>query len=307
MNIKVKKMKTIKGLLLIAFVGLFSVSTIAQGDIISAADFIKLTKSDKNLVIIDASKADAYQKMHVKNAVSVPSEVLNQESGAVDGLLKSPEDLAKIFGDAGVSENNTIVVYDGGSQKYSSRVYWTLKYLGAPNVMLLHKDMDMWKKSRVPITKMPSTAKATTFTPQLNAAVICELSNVKAGKAKVIDVRTPEEFNGTADNSDGHIPGATSLNYTELLTDTEAFKSKEEMEKVMAKYGFTPDTPIIGYCRTSIRATVLYAALVNVLGYKNVKVYDGAYLEWLDEGNGLETKAGVPTKKASGGTSGGGC
>jgi thiosulfate/3-mercaptopyruvate sulfurtransferase len=266
-----------------------------------------LTKSDKNLVIIDASKADAYQKMHVKNAVNVPSEILNQESGAVEGLLKNPADLVKIFGDAGVSEKNTIVVYDGGSQKYSSRVYWTLKYLGAPNVKLLHKDMDEWKKSRVPITKMPSTVKATTFTPQINDALICELSDVKVGKARVIDVRTPEEYIGSADNSEGHLPGSVNINYTDLLTDKEAFKSKDEMEKVMAGAGFTADTPIIAYCRTSIRATVLYAALVNVLGYKNVKVYDGAYLEWVLEGNGLETKAGVPAKKASSGTAGGGC
>lgn len=300
-------MKTIKGLLVFLFVGLIAVSTLAQGDIISAADFMALTKSDKNLVVIDASKADSYQKMHVKNAVSVPSEILNQESGAVEGLLKSPEDLAKIFGDAGVSNKNTIVVYDGGSQKYSSRVYWTLKYLGAENVKLLHKDMDEWKKSRVPITKMPSTAKATTFTSQINNSVICTLADVKAGKAKVIDVRTPEEFNGSADNSDGHLPGSINLNYTDLLTDKEAFKSKEEMEKVMAKAGLTPDSKIIAYCRTSIRATVLYAALINVLGYTNVQVYDGAYLEWVSKGNGLETKAGVPAKKASSGTAGGGC
>lgn len=300
-------MKTIKSILIIALFGLISVSTLAQGDIISATDFMALKKSDKNLVIIDASKASSFQKMHVKDAVSVPSGDLNQEAGAVDGLLKNPEELAKIFGDAGVSEKNTIVVYDGGSQKYSSRIYWTLKYLGAPNVKVLHKDMDKWKKSRVPITKMPSKVKAATFTPQLNDAVICELSDLIDGKAKIIDVRTPEEYSGSAENSDGHIPGAININYTDLLTDTEAFKSKEEMEKVMADAGFTADTPIIGYCRTSIRATVLYTALVNVLGYKNVKVYDGAYLEWVDQGKSVETKAGVPVKKASSGTAGGGC
>lgn len=299
-------MKTIKNLLVVALVGLFSVSTMAQGDIISAADFIKLTKSDKNVVIIDASKADSYQKMHVKNAVSVPSEAVSQENGAVDGLLKSPEDLAKVFGDAGVSEKNTIVVYDGGSQKYSSRIYWTLKYLGAPNVKILHKDMDMWKKSRVPITKMPTSRKATTFTPSVNKDVMCVLNGVKSGSVELLDVRTPEEFNGTADNSDGHLPGSININYTEFLTDTEAFKSKEEMEKLAAKYGLTPDAVIVGYCRTSVRATVMYAALVNVLGYTNVKVYDGAYLEYVAEGNSLETKAGVPAKKSSG-SAGGGC
>ena len=145
-------MKTIKVVTALILVGLFSSTLFAQGDIISAADFVKLTKSDKNLVIIDASKADSYTKMHITKAVNIPSEAVSIEGGEIEGILKSPEELAKLFGDAGVSETNNIVVYDGGSQKYSSRVYWTLKYLGAPNVKILHKDMNEWKAARVPVT-----------------------------------------------------------------------------------------------------------------------------------------------------------
>ena len=287
------------------FAVLFSLSLFAQGDIISAADFMNLTKTDKNLVIIDASKAETYQKMHVKDAVNIPSESLAMAGNDIEGILKSPTDLAKLFGDAGVSETSTIVVYDEGSQKYSSRVYWTLKYLGAPNVKILHKDMDVWRQSRVPITKMPTPSKKATFTPKVNKALFADINEVKSGKAKIVDVRTAEEFSGAADNSDGHLPGAINIDHKDLLTDTEAFKSKEEMAKVVAAYGLTPDSPIICYCRTSVRAAVLYAALVNVLGYSNVKVYEGAYLEWVAQGNKLETKAGVSVKKSTG--SGGGC
>ena len=153
---------------------------------------------------------------------------------------------------------------------------------------------------------MPSTVKKTTFTPQVNKALYATINEVKSDGAIIVDCRTAEEFSGAADNSNGHIPAAINIDHKELLTDTEAFKSKEEMEKVMAKYGITADKEIISYCRTSVRATVLYAALVNVLGYTKVKVYDGAYLEWVATGNGLETKAGVPVRKTSGG-SGGGC
>lgn len=134
---------------------------------------------------------------------------------------------------------------------------------------------------------------------------MADLGYVKSGKAKIIDVRTTEEYVGSADNSDGHLPDAINIDYTELLTDTEAFKSKEDMEKVMSKYGITSSTPIVAYCRTSVRATVLYAALVNVLGYTDVKVYDGAYLEWVDKGNKVVAKAGVSTSKKE--SSGGGC
>ncbi len=119
---------------------LYSSSVFAQGDIISAGEFMKMFKADKNLVVVDASKADSYAKTHVKNAVNIPYKTLNKE-GDIEGMLKSPDELAAIFGSKGVSETNTIVVYDGGSQKYSSRVYWVLKYLGAPNVKILHKDI----------------------------------------------------------------------------------------------------------------------------------------------------------------------
>ena len=115
--------------LLLAVVAIFLTgSVVAQGDIISAKDFVKLAKTDKNLVIIDASKADSYGKVHVKNAINIPHETLYQET-EIEGLINKPAELAAIFGEKGVVETKTIVVYDGGSQKYSSRVYWILKYL----------------------------------------------------------------------------------------------------------------------------------------------------------------------------------
>ena len=81
-------------------------------------------------------------------------------SKQVEGLLKSPAELAELFGSKGITETSNIVVYDGGSQKYSSRIYWTLKYLGASNVKLLHKDMDMFKKSRVLLQKNDSYGRS---------------------------------------------------------------------------------------------------------------------------------------------------
>lgn len=299
-------MKTVKRIFLVAVVGLFFSSAMAQGDIISAADFMKLYKADKSLVIIDASKADTYKKSHIRNAVNIPSADVSLTKDGVDGILKSPKELAELFGSKGITESSNIVIYDGGSQKYSARVYWALKYVGAGNVKILHKDMGMFKKSRVPLTPLPTKTKSATFTPKVNDALFADINYVKSGKAKIIDVRNDDEFVGAANNSDGHLPGAIHLNYKDLLAENEAFLPAAEMEKVVAKFGLTPDSPVVTYCRTSVRATVLYAALVNVLGYKNVKVYDGAYLEWTSKGNTLETASGVSVKKKSSG-GGGGC
>lgn len=284
---------------------LYSSATFAQNDIISAAEFMKMFKTNKNMIVIDASKADSYNKTHVKNAVNIPHLTLYKDA-EIEGLIEDPAKLAEIFGSKGVSETKTIVVYDGGSQKYSSRVYWILKYLGAPDVKILHKDMNEWRKSRVPITKMPTKIAKATFTPKVNKAIIADMAEVKSGKAIVIDSRTSEEYDGTTDKSAGHIPGAINIGYKEVLTPTEAFKSKAEMEEFVNKHKLSADKPIIVYCNTGVIATVIYVGLTDVLGWNNVKVYDGAYKEWEGKGNKFENKAGVlTTKKAAG--QGGGC
>ena len=284
---------------------LFSSSLMAQGDIISAADFMKMFKTNKNMIVVDASKADSYTKTHIKGAVNIPHKTLYNET-EVEGLIKDPAELASIFGSKGVSETKTIVVYDGGTQKYSSRVYWILKYLGAPDVKILQKDMDFWRKSRVPITKMPSKVATVTFTPKVNSAIYADMAFVKSGTATIIDARTTEEFDGTSDKSAGHIPGAINIGYKEVLNAKEGFKTKAEMEAFAAKYKLSADKPIVVYCNTGVIAAVIYVGLTDVLGWTNVKVYDGAYKEWDAKGNQFENKAGVlTTKKAAG--SGGGC
>jgi len=279
-------MKTIRYILVIAIVGLFSVSSIAQGDIISAADFMKLYKADKSLVIIDASKAADYKKSHIKNAINIPDVELNNNKD--DGFLLSNEELAGIFGAKGVSNEAAIVVYDGGSQKPASRVFWVLKYLGASNVKILHKNKTTFKKSRVPLTPMATKKKATTFTVNVDKAIIASLADVKAGNAKLFDARDANEFAGTTDKSKGHIPGAIHLSFNDVLNADKAFKTKAELEKVMAAYGVTADSPIIVSCQSGKRAAVLYIAFTSVLGYKNVKMYDGSYNEWVANGNKVE-------------------
>jgi len=272
-------------LILSAIIGLIYLTTFAQGDIITAKAFMDLTKAGGDVVVVDASKESSYKTSHVKNAVNIPHKTLYKD-GPVEGLIKTPEELAKIFGNKGIGNNTTVIVYDDGSQKYSSRVYWILKYVGAKNVKLLHKDMNQWKKVRLPLTKMPAKAKSASFTPAVNSAVICNMDHVKShlsdGNVKILDARTPEEYNGTSEKpvSKGHIQGSINLNHLDVLTSTKAFKSKDALEALAGKMGLSPSNELILYCRTSIRGAVLYVAFVDILGYKNVKVYDGAYTEW---------------------------
>jgi thiosulfate/3-mercaptopyruvate sulfurtransferase len=299
-------MKLIRNLLL-ASVALvfFTASSFAQGDVISAADFMKLVKTNKNLVIVDASKKESFTKTHIKNAVNIPHKSLYNET-EIEGLIMDAADLAAFFGNHGISNTSTVVVYDGGSQKYSSRVYWVLKYMGASDVKILHKDMNEWRKSRVPITKMPTKAKKATFTPNVNSSIIADMAYVKSGKAIIIDARDANEFAGTTDKSDGHIPASVNINYKDFLNDKEAFKTKAEIVALLKAKGINESTPMVTYCQTAVRASVIYVAVVNILGWNTIKIYDGAYNEWVAKGNKLDAKAGVSVKKKQN-TSSGGC
>ncbi len=269
--------------LLTLFFSIIYLTVWSQGDIITATEAAKWMKGNKNLKIIDASKSKIYQAAHLKNAVNISvGELVNNDE--IPGLLKSPQQLAAIFGAKGISRENDILVYDEGSQKYASRMYWVLKYLGAKNVKILHKDNNAWRKARLLQTAQKPSIKKTTFTPQLNPGILATMEEtekaIKNPAVLIVDARSPAKYNGTDEVSDGHIPTAINLYFKDVLTATNAFKSKEALQKLVAEKGITPEKEVIVYCMTGIKAAVVYVALTQVLDFKKVKLYDGAYEEW---------------------------
>ena len=269
--------------IVIAF--LFVLPTVfAQLDMINAAEYKALVKSDKNVVTVHAGKAKNYNANHLKGSILISYKSTDQE-GDIKGLMLNPQGLATLFGESGISETNTIVLYDNGSQKYSTRMYWLLKYLGAPNVKILHKDKDAWRKARLVLVSTPTKGKTTTFTPTVDASILALMADVEASKADanvvLIDVRAADEYDGTAEKSNGHIPGAININHEDFLTESKAYKSAADLKVMVEKLGATSDKTIILYCITSIRGAVGYVAFKNILEYPNVKLYDGAEQEWI--------------------------
>ncbi len=252
---------------------------------VSAKDFAAELKSNKAMVIIDVQAADVYAKQHIQGAINIPHKSL-YKTGAIEGQFLSPEELAAIFGKKGVSNTAKIVLYDDGSQKYNSRVWWVLKYLGANDVWLLHKDPALMEAARIPMTAAPVTLKAVPFALSLNPAMNIDMASVKAlgsnPKALLLDVREPDEYNGIdkEKKSQGHLPGAVYLYYKDMLTATGAYKTKDEIIATAAKAGATPDREIVVYCQTGIKAAVVFVALKEIAGFPAVKLYAGAYAEW---------------------------
>jgi len=287
------KTKNILSTLIVFF--LFVANIVAQGNIITADQLKDLKKAHKdNFVLIDASKTKLYTKAHIDGAISIPYKILNQKEGAVKGLLKSSEDLVALLGKKGVSDQDFIVVYDEGSQKYSSRVFWVLKYLGAPNVKILHKENDAFRKVRVKLTSAVPSVKTKTFTANVNNEIATDLAYIKENMANIvlIDARTKKEFIGSDDvkkkYSEGHLPGAIHLDYKKFENDNKSFLTAGSFANIIADNGFTADKTYVMYCKTGVKASVSYVFFTEVLGYQNVKVYDGAYLEWAAQGEATE-------------------
>lgn len=283
-------MKTLYKVLTSFALAVFVIVNSYAGDVISAKDFMAAMKANKNLIVIDANTASNYAKVHVQGAINVPHQDLYKD-GDIKGLIKSPGEMAKYLGSKGVSPDKAIVVYDDGSNKYSSRVYWILKYLGAGDVKILHKDMDDWRAARIPVTRAATKTNAVTFTPKVNNAIYISTADVKARQkasgSVIVDARTVEQFKGVDEKgeSKGHLEGAVNIPYTDFLTDKGAFKSAEQIKQIAGSKGVTKDKEIIVYCNTGVWAAVVYAGLASVLDYPNVKVYDGSYSEWVAQSN----------------------
>lgn len=272
-----------KKLILIVFVCFLGMQMTFAQDIISVKEFLKI-KKDPNVVLVSARKPADYKKVHIAGAININHKDLYKASPK--STLKSSAEIAKILGEKGLSNTNTIVLYDNGSGKYSGRLYWILKYLGAKDVKLLDGHMKAWRMARKPVTKNPANRKATTFAVNLNKGAIANIAQVKKASTNaasvIIDVRSADEFKGIKESKlpKGHIPSAINLEFKKVLTSKGKLKSKEELQALFTAAGVSKDKEVILYCESSVRAGIVYLALTTALDYPNVKVYDGALFEW---------------------------
>jgi len=260
-----------------------SLQTFAQGPVISAKDFAIELKNNKNLVVIDANTPEIYGKQHIQGAISVPLKEL-YKAGGIEGQVKSPQELAAYFGKKGISNTSKIVLYDEGSNRYNTRVWWILKSLGVADASLLHFNMSQFAAAKIPLSGTPASRKATTFTVAESKFKACTADDVKnrAKDSFLLDAREKDEYNGVdaAGRSEGHIPGAVWMNFKEVLTATGAYKTKQEIVAAAAKLGVSPDKRIIVYCNSGVKAAVLYTAMKEIAGFPNVQFYAGSYADW---------------------------
>jgi len=264
-----------KKILVFLIASLIWTSAIFSQSLMSVKEVVAAQK-DANVVLVSARKPADYAKSHAKGAVNVNVSGLNKTE-PVKGMLKDANTVAATLGKAGINPSKKVILYCNTGVN-AGRLYWVLRYLGCTDVHMMNGHMKAWFAGRKPVTPTPTKPKPVTFTPKVNKNLICDKSYVKANlnnsKVVMVDLRSKEDYDK------GHIGKAVSLPHKQLLTADNKIKSKEALTALLNKAGITSDKEVILYCKTSTRAGLLFFILDAMLGYKNVKVYDGAYNEW---------------------------
>ncbi|GIW13883.1 MAG: hypothetical protein KatS3mg062_1322 [Tepidiforma sp.] len=192
------------------------------------------------------------------------------------------------MGRLGVTNDTLVIPYDDNNALLAARMWWVLNYYGHANVRVLNGGWHRWLTEGRPITFHATRPAPTAFTARPNPELIADAEYLKAHledpACQVLDARTDEEWNGTNDRGNrrvGHVPGAQHLEWVRFVEtgDTRRFLPAEEIERLLNEAGLRRDRATITYCQGGIRAAHAAFAMALV-GYDNVRVYDGSMRDW---------------------------
>jgi thiosulfate/3-mercaptopyruvate sulfurtransferase len=279
------------------------------------AELSEFVKSEP-VVLIDSRDPATYAAGHLPNAVNVHDIFTYLATSTPDGVAAMRDKFAAIFGAAGLSGNETSVVYEQSMNTgfgQSCRGYVLHTYLGYPKVKILHGGYAAWTAAGMPTTTAVPTPTAKSF--PLDARAMGILVDLQAMKAAVadpnivkLDTRDVDEW--IADSSSpygkdfcprkGRIPGAVWIEWYRMMKPTPAgpmFKSREEILAECASVGVTPKTPVVLYCFKGARASNTLVALKDA-GVEDVTLYFGSWNEWSRDPS-LPIETGLPYKTSA--------
>ncbi len=241
-------------------------------------------KMAEGYILVDAQKTSSYKKNHIQGAVNIErAEIMISEP--VANMLATASIVSRAAGNAGLKETSDILIYDDNKSMDAARLYWTLKIWGHKgDILLISGGMKALEREGMTVTdKLPAIASQSYKTSTLDSSMIATKEDIiakidnPADNYVLIDVRSDEEYNA------GNIPGSIHINYEKNMflnkEKGDTFRPVSHNRILYKELGITPEDEIVLYCKTSVRAANTYAALYNA-GYRNLKIYDGAWLEW---------------------------
>jgi len=265
----------------------------ANPDVLVETEWLERHLSDPDVRIIEVDEdTSAHRKGHIENALAWDwFEDLHTEVGRdyVD-----QEGLAALLREAGVGADTTVVLYGGSDNWFAAYAYWLLTYLGFDRAKLLNGGRKKWElESRSLKAEVPSfPATDLRIEGPVRAELRAFRDEVLEGldRAAFVDVRSPEEYRGEKLAPDhlpqeqsqvpGHIPGAANVPWAQAVSEDGTFKPADELRELYASKGITRDREVIAYCRIGERSSHTWFALRELLGFEDVKNYDGSWTEY---------------------------
>ena len=252
-----------------------------------------LDDSNVRIAEVDYDPKANYNLGHIPNSV-----LFDWKRDINDPLTRnilSRDDCSTLLQKAGINDSTTLILYGDFNNWFAAFAFWVFEYYGMKNTKIMNGGRKKWLEEDRPISKEIPSFPMGNFKPAApNPALRAFLSQVRESleldKTKRIDVRSPQEFTGeiTAPaeyptehaQRGGHIPGAVNIPWAKAVNDDGTFKSADELTKLYQTVGITPEKEIITYCRIGERSSHTWFVLKHLLGYPDVKNYDGSWTEW---------------------------
>ncbi|TCT40302.1 3-mercaptopyruvate sulfurtransferase [Martelella mediterranea] len=276
---------------------------------IVSPDWLETRLGASGLSIIDASwylpahnrsgKAE-YAKHHIPGAIFFDQDEIADKTTGLPHSLPAPDFFASEMGKRGISEKDTIVVYDGPGFFSAPRVWWMLQIMGAHEVFVLDGGFDGWKAARRPVTSKTVQPEPATFTPDFDTKRVTSFQDmmqiVESGEKQIADARgagrfAAEEAEPRPGMRSGHMPGAKNLPAT-AFSENGHFRSLDELDAMFRDAGIDLSGPVVTSCGSGVTAAIITLALES-LGHRDHSLYDGSWSEW-----GSRTDTPVVTGKA---------
>ena len=281
-----KRISILAVAILLVFISSCSFVKYAETDtlIVTGKKAMKLV--EQGYIFVDAQKATSYGKEHVKGAGNIERKAI-MITTPVPNTVAPAAQIASVSGLAGFTSDSNIVIYDDNNDMDASRLYWTLSYYGHKgDIRIVSGGLQSLIAAKAVLADGTESIKKVTYsTSSANKSLIATATEVEKAieddSIVIIDVRSDDEYYA------GTIPGSIHINYEENNFVNGALRPAQHIKLLYKENDIKPEDVIIMYCKSSVRAANTYAALYNA-GYRNLKIYDGAWLEWSSLGKAVE-------------------
>jgi thiosulfate/3-mercaptopyruvate sulfurtransferase len=260
--------------------------------VLVTTDWLAEHLGDEGLVVAEVDEnPDLYEEGHIPGAIKLHWRDDLQDP--VERDLVEKDAFEQLMGRRGISNETTLVLYGDKNNWFAAYAYWYVKIYGHGDVRILDGGRQKWiDESRELTTDEAQMSPASYTARERDETIRARRDAVREaiGRDALVDVRSPQEYSGEliaapgyeqeGAQRAGHIPTAQSIPWAQAVKDDGTFKSADDLRELYGAKGITPERPVTAYCRIGERSAHTWFVLRELLGYQDVRNYDGSWTEW---------------------------